>query len=88
MPKLFYGLRHFMWGLIEQATHNTTVTKLNKKDQSRREHFPAGDLLIVLVLSLSKRDLFHRELWRVVENCILPCRWHLGSNGRIYAVFP
>ena len=53
-----------------------------------QEPFPAGDLLIVLVLSLSKRDLFHRELWRVVENCILPCRWHLGSNGRIYAVFP
>lgn len=40
------------------------------------------------MLSLSKRDLLHRKLCRTVEISILPCRWHLGSNGRIYAAVP
>ena len=44
--------------------------------------------LLVLVLSLSKRDLLHRKLCRTMEIPILPCRWHLGSNGRIYAAAP
>lgn len=85
---------------IPPLTHRVREIGCRKRlDQSRpwnqrlhlsQEPLSAGDLLLVLVLGLGERDLFHRaaliKQWQ--EDRILPRRWLPGSCGGIYAAFP